>query len=887
MTETGNRMNPDQLLKVIQRGEQKTGHGHFKIFLGMAAGVGKTFAMLQRARQLKQDGVDVVVGWVDTHGRKDTEKLLEGLEVFPRKTVQHKGVTLEELDLDGLLKRHPKVLLVDELAHSNAPQVRHAKRYQDVQELLAAGIEVYTTVNIQHLESRIDTIKAITGITVQETIPDSVLDNADEIILIDLPPEELLLRLKEGRIYPAERVESAERNFFRPGNLTALRELALRAAAGRVDRELREFKTLHGIEAAWKSSSRLMVAVFASPYSEPLIRWTRQLADSSGASWIGVYIDTGNTLSEHEKLLLEKNTALVRKMGGDFIATTAQDLVDGLLQVARQQHVTQIIVGKSQRLGLWNILRGGSVVSRLLRRSGDIDIYVVTPEERDSRELAKLKQTRLPTFLFPWGEAGWLSGTMLVVWMLAGFLSPIVGYQSVGIVFLMAVVIAGLFFSRFSVFLLAVLFSLIHNFFFIPPLYTFSINETQDVLVHLMFFLAAFSIGLLTTRLKRQNRLIEEREQRAVQLFNLAHAISEAKGIEEVLRAGIEIASRTFQAEATIVEYPESDKPIVAAMSGYFPDEKEMAVAEWVLRNSVPAGRFTETISSSASIFFPLVSRKLVVGVMGLRLASDNSLDYDNRNFAQLIATQIAAGVERERLHESRQKITALEQTERLYRTLFDSVSHELKTPLTTIQAAAEVVSESITSNPSLANELVDQITGETGRLQNVVDNMLDMARLESGTLKPNIKTYDLADILGPSLHRIEALKGATQVEVKVGPALPPIRCDAPLVVQALANILHNAIVHTPPGGRIEVSAASTAGELEIQIRDEGPGLPKETPEIVFDRFYRQRPEKSGGVGLGLSIAKGFLEVQGGSLKGTNYPRGGALFTVRLPTEQS
>jgi two-component system sensor histidine kinase KdpD len=573
-------------------------------------------------------------------------------------------------------------------------------------------------------------------------------------------------------------------------------------------------------------------------------------------------------------------------MGGDFIALTAQDLVEGLLQVARQQHVTQIVVGKSQRLGLWNLLRGGSVVSRLLRRSGDIDIYAVTPEERDTRGLAKLKVKKQSAVFFPWGEAGWLVATLLLVWIGASFLNPIVGYQSVGIVLLMAVVIAGLFFSRLSVFLLAVLFSFIHNFFFIPPLYTLSIREPQDVLMHFMFFLAAISMGQLTARLKRQNTLIEDREERAMLLFNLARAISEARGIEEVLSAGIEIASQTFQSDIAIIEYPQLCPSRVAASSGYLPDEKEMAVAEWVLRNGVPAGRFTETLSSSASIFFPLVSRKFVVGVMGLRSPQEVSLDYDKKNFAQLIATQIAAGVERERLHESRQKLHALEQTERLYRTLFDSVSHELKTPLTTIQAAAEVVAESIASNPGLATELTKQVTSETGRLQNVVDNMLDMARLESGTLKPNVRTYDLADILGPSLQKIEPIKGKRDVQIEVDPKLPALCCDAPLVVQALSNILHNAIVHTDEGGKIEVSAkASSEKQVEIKIRDNGPGLPSDNPEIVFNRFYREKPEKSGGVGLGLSIAKGFLEVQGGRLMCSNHPRGGALFTIHLPTE--
>jgi two-component system, OmpR family, sensor histidine kinase KdpD len=887
MANEDHQISPDHLLKVVQRREQREGRGHFKIFLGMAAGVGKTFAMLQRAHQLKKDGVDVVVGWVETHGRRDTAQLLEGLEVFPRRRVEHKDIVLEALDIDRLLIRRPKVLLVDELAHTNAPKSRHAKRFQDVQELLSAGIDIYTTVNIQHLESRVDTIRSITGVTVRETVPDSVLDEADEIILIDLPPEELLQRLKDGRIYPLDRAHVAEKHFFQPGNLTALRELALRTAAGRVDRELREFKTLHGIDAAWKSSSRLMVAVFASPYSESLIRWTRQLADNAGGSWVGVYIDTGRPLSELEKALLEKNTTLVRKLGGEFATIRESDLVSGLLKIARQQHVTQIVMGKSQRLGLGNLLRGGSLVSRMLRRSGDIDIYAVTPDEGDPRDLAKLKGGIQFSVLFPWGETGWLTGTFFSVWMLAGILSPVVGYQSVGIVFLMAVLVAGLVFSRISVLVLAVSLSLVHNFFFIPPLHTFSIREPQDVLMHLMYFLAAFSIGHLTTRLRRQNKIIEEREERAVQLFNLAHSLSEAKGASETMRVGIGAVNRIFYGDAVIIEYEKSGKPTVAPQSQYFPDAKELAVAEWVWQNSSPAGRFTDTLPSSASIFFPLLSRKEVVGVLGLKVLPEVFLDYDQRNFAQVIAEQIAGGLERERLHESTQKLFLLEQTEKLYRSLFDSVSHELKTPLTTIQGAAEVITDSLGSRPELISELAQQVTSETDRLLSVVDNMLDMTRLDSGTLTPKIFTYDLADILGPALQNIETVRESRIITVNVAPGLQSIRCDAPLVVQALQNILHNAVVHTPTDGQIQVLVRDVEGQqVEIQVRDNGAGLPKDNPSIVFDRFYRGRPERSGGVGLGLSIAKGFVEVQGGTLSAANHPDGGALFSMRLPSEK-
>jgi len=874
------RPSADHLLTLVKRDEQKAGRGHLKVFLGMAAGVGKTFAMLQRAHQLLKDGNDVLVGWVDTHGRRDTAQLVEGLPLFPRRKIEHKGVSLEELDLEGLLERRPAVVIVDELAHSNVPGSRNAKRHQDVRELLQAGIDVYTAVNIQHLESRIDTVREITSITVQETVPDSVLDEADEIILIDLPPEELIQRLREGRIYGTEKAELASRNFFKQGNLTALRELALRTAAGRVDRELREFKTLHGIDAAWKSSARLMVAIYASPYSETLIRWTRQLAETMGATWLGAYVDAGRGLNETEKKLLEGNTQLVRRLGGDFVTVRDGDLVEGLLKVARQNHVTQIVVGKSQTGSFRNMLSGGSIVNRLLRKSGDIDIYAVSPEKQAAPKLRQLRQQRRE-ILFPWGEAGWGAGLVFMAWVSAGFLLPYIGYQSVAIVFLIAVLGSGIIFSRAAVFGIAVLLSLIHNFFFIPPLYTFAIREPHDVLMHAMFFIAATAVGHLTTRLRRQNRLIEEREDRAVQLFNLAHAISEATGVDEVVRAGVDTLCRRFNAEVGVILYSSAGKPALARGSNYTPPEKEMAVAEWARQNAAPAGKFTETLPSSEALYLPLLSRRVVLGVVAIS-TKQARLDYEERNFAQALAGQLAAGLERERLHQARQQLEILEHADRLYRTLFDSVSHELKTPLTTIKGAASAIHSA--SSREQGAELASQVEAETDRLLNVVDNMLDMTRLESGSLKPRIELNDLADILGPVLKRVDR-----PIDLDTPAVVPPLRCDGPLVVQALTNILHNAIVHTPLSGKICVSVVSSpsAGFVDIRISDEGPGLPQENPELVFQKFYRERPKTGGGVGLGLSIAKGFIEAQGGRVSAQNRPEGGAEFTVRLPCAES
>ncbi len=877
---------PDRLLSLIQRSEPGNGEGRLKVFLGMVAGVGKTFAMLQRAHQLKSQGVDVVVGLIDTHGRAETAKLLEGLEVVPRKKITHRGVELWEMDLDAILQRRPKVALVDELAHTNAPGSRHEKRYLDVQELLRAGIDIFTAVNIQHIESRVDTVREITGITVQETVPDSILDAADEVVLIDLPPDDLLLRLKEGRIYPPERADMASHHFFQRGNLTALRELALRSASDRVDRDLRDFKTLHGIDRAWKSSSRLMVGVFGSPYSEALIRWTRQLSETMRGTWIGVYVDTGRPQSAEEQALLERNTALVRRIGGEFIATQDQSLVEGLLRVARQNNVTQIIVGKTHRHSWTNRLQGGSVVQKLLLRSGDIDVYAVAASREKTGTDAKLPK---PVHQFlPANEIGWLTAAVLMAWAAASGLVGLLGYESIGILFLMVVTLGGLVFSRTSIFVLAALLSLIHNFFFIPPVYDFAIQKPQDVLMLLMFFLAASAIGRLTSRLRRQNSLIVKRELRSTQLYRLAQRLSEARDVSEVVQAGVDILAQDFDAAVAVMLCNRMGELELHPNSSFAADAKERAVAEWSRQNKTQAGRFTDTLLSSYGTYFPLTSQQTVLGVVGLCLPPEANLNFENRSQIQNLVEQLASAVEREQLHESRRLLSNLEQAERLYRSLFDSVSHELKTPLTTIQGAASVLSDpQASSTPECVRELSAQVGHETDRMLGLVNNMLDMTRLESGAVKAKISLCDVADVIGPALARAKELKTDRILSTKIETGVRSLYCDSALLVQALLNIIKNALVYTRPQGHIVIRARNFGeNKIEIAIEDDGPGLPQPNPNVVFDRFYRENPRTSGGVGLGLSIARGFVEAQGGKLEASNRAEGGARFTLWLPSGQ-
>lgn len=879
--------NPDYLLTLVKKEESKEGQGRLKIFLGMVAGVGKTYAMLQSAQQLQANKIDVVIGLVETHGRKETAALLKDLEVIPRKKILHRHVEIEELDVEGILARKPKVVLVDELAHSNAPTCRHHKRYRDVFDLLDAGIDVLTTVNVQHIESRADTVRQITNVTVQETIPDSVFDRADEVVLIDLPPEELLNRLKSGLVYTKENADLAAKNFFQVGNLTALREMALRIAAERVDRELREYKALHGIEGAWKAGGRLMVAVFGSPYSEALIRWTRRVSDLLGVTWIGAYVENDKYLSDEEKSLLSKNIDLVHQLGGEIVSTRDDDAVKGLVRIAHQNNVTQIIIGKSQRSGWKNLFKGGSVVNRLLKMSGEIDVYVVSTDRGKVRRLRRNPRT-IQKIQFPFDEMGWLFATAFGTWVVAAGLQPYIGYLAVGIIFLLSVSISGLFFSRLSVFLLALIFAVLHNFFFIPPVHTLGISKPEDYMLLAMFFIAAAVIGHLTSRLSQKERVIMSREDRAMTLYNLVREVAASQTASEVVESGVERLREIIDAEVGIF-IPSSQKdslPLTPSNSNTFQSKSpnEPTVASWVFEHGKVAGRSTETLSAAEATYFPIFGKVKVLGVLAIKLKDKDELNPDQRVLIETFLHQIAAGIEREEYHERIRSLLVVEETQKLYKSLLDCVSHELKTPLAAIKGSASaLLDEKTASNKAAVTQLSSEILGASGRLQRLVENLLDMTRIESGMLKPKREACEVQDLVGAVLPRLESVKGTHPVKVSVPSGLAPVICDPVLVDQALGNILHNAFVYTPNDSEVNISAAeSDDGMLEIQIRDHGPGLPKDHPERVLDKFYRATPQNAGGVGLGLSIAKGFIEAQGGKLKAQNS-NDGAVFSIFLP----
>jgi two-component system sensor histidine kinase KdpD len=645
------RPNPDQLLMKIKKKEKDSTGGKLKIFLGMAAGVGKTYAMLRAAKSLRDKGVDVVIGVIETHKRKETEDQIAGLEILPCKIISYKGKDLEEFDIDGALKRKPQIILVDELAHSNAPGSRNNKRYVDIMELLHAGIDVYTAINVQHLESRCHTVKEITDITIRETIPDSFLDLAHEIIVIDLAPEELLKRLKEGLIYGSERAFAAERNFFQFGNLTALRELALRAAAERVDKDLREYKQSHNIKNVWKTSYRLLVAVYASPYAENLIRSTRRLADTLDASWIGAYIDDDSDLDKEEKTLLSKNINLVQELGGEVITSKDEDIVRGLLRVASKNDVTQIVVGKSETKRWWDFFKGGPLVIRLMRASSDIDIYCIANVGEKEKIKAKYN-LKIDRILDKTGnEFGLLTVIIIASWFAAGGLNQFLGYLPVGFLFLLVVSVSGLWLTQLSVFLLATLFAGIYEFFFIRPVVS-SALKPEDFMMLSMFFISAAVVGHLTNRLKMRERNLSLREEKTQASYYLAKELLKANSSKELIEVGAAYLEKLFPYQVLILCNLHDDEEDEYAGSWIFAymDKKEKAVIDWVLTNGQHAGRFTQTLVASKGYYIPLIGKDKTLGVIGLNVEEVPSLEADQISTFENFSNQIVSAIERERL---------------------------------------------------------------------------------------------------------------------------------------------------------------------------------------------------------------------------------------------
>ena len=874
---TESRPNPDALLSALKNEEARQSRGKLKVFLGMSPGVGKTYAMLEAALRELAAGTDVVIGYVETHGRRETDALTKGLPGIPRKTLEHRAIALTEMDLDAVLARKPRVAIVDELAHTNAPGSRHPKRWQDVKELLDAGIDVFTTVNVQHLDSRADTVRQITGAEIRETVPDSLLDTA-ELELVDLPPAELLQRLHDGKVYVGDRAAAAAANFFRESNLTALRELALRLVADHVAEDTKEYHRTQPSAGPWKTGHRLLVAVSASPLSEPLVRWTRRMADSLKCPWLAVYVENSRPLAEPVKARLEKSLALARNLGAEVITTADEDLVSGLLRTAHEHNVTLIIMGKPLTYGFLEWLRAGRLLRRLARASGNIDIQIVRAEKTERIHPKPGWHLAIESGLKQYAVAtAVISGVALVN---VG-LSQVAGPRVPGLVFLLAVVMIALFLGRGPVFFAGTLSALVWNYFFLPPRFTFIISNVEDAVLFGAYFVIALVLGQLVARISTQEKAERHREQRAVALYHLTREFAQAGTRDEVVWQLIAEVTRSLHAQAAVV------LPVGEGLAAH-PDnslelsDKELQVAHWAFHHRQACGRFTDNLPGAEAMHLPLTTERATLGVLVVKLP-DQTLRLAQRDLLEAYARQSALVLDRVALRTAAEQNKLVAESERLSNTLLNSISHELRTPLAAITSAVATLAGAKQGPAELRDSMIGEIQEAAARLNRLVGNLLDVTRLESGHVRVKLDWIDVGDLVHTTVRTLARELAGREIQARVAEKIPLARLDFTLTQQALSNLLLNAAVHTPAGTRIGIEARHSDGLLELSVIDNGPGLPSELVPKVFDKFFRAPSAPAGGSGLGLAIVKGFVEAQGGQVFAANRPEGGAVFTIHLP----
>ena len=879
-----NRPNPDDLLASMKEEEEKSKRGKLKIFFGMCAGVGKTYSMLQAAQIERSKDADIVIGYVETHDRKETAALVEGFELIPRKKYLYKTAHVEELDLDAIISRKPQIVLVDELAHTNSPGSRHIKRYQDVQEILDNGISVYTTVNVQHLESRSEIVAQITGIIVRETLPDDVFEIADDIELVDLTPDELLERLSEGKVYTPERSKEAILNFFRKGNITALREMALRIVADRVDRQLHDYMQLKRIKGPWKSGVRLLVAISYTPHSAKLLRWAKNLADTMGGNLQVVYIETSHELTDKERENLDKNINMAKQLGLQFRIITSYEIVKGIVDFAQKENITHIIIGKPRVRNLLNMIRLGNFINRLIRYSGNIDVYILGSDMQTDDKFRK--KASLPSFNSSFRE--YFTAFLFVVSTAGVFflIKELVGYQVVSFVLLFVVSILAFFFGTGPILLAATLSSLIWDFFFIPPSYTLHVEKPEDMLMLAMFFIIALLNGVLTSRVRGQEQKIRIREERTHALYQLAKDLSVASGIDDVLNMAIRDIRKYFKMESAIIlkdETNQLEKQISHETSLLF-SENEMSIAEWTYKHSSKAGKYTDTLPSGNYTFYPLKGNNDNVGVVAVQ--HSKVFTQGEEQFWEGFLPQISGKIEREFLRNAARNAYILNESDKLYKTLFNSISHELRIPVATIMGASDTLIAQEYS-PENRTVLFQEINTAAIRLNRLIENLLNMSRLDSGRLTARIDWCDLHDLINKVIQTLSVELKPFNLHCVLSEDMPLVQLDFGLMEQVLHNLLLNATQHAPEGSNIRVKFFYDNGFLIIQVMDRGPGFSTADLPMVFNKFYRGEMAVAGGTGLGLSIVKGMIEAHKGTIVAENRLNGGARFTIKIPTKIS
>ena len=885
---SAHRPDPDALLARAKEEDARKKQGRLKLFFGGAAGVGKTYAMLEAARALRADGVDVLVGIVETHGRAETAALVEGLPVLPPRLVEYRGATLQEFDLDAALARRPTVILVDELAHTNAEGSRHRKRWQDVLELLDAGITVYTTLNVQHIESLNDVVAKITGVVVRETVPDSVLERADEIELVDLPPDDLLERLQEGKVYVPAQAQEALHNFFRKGNLIALRELALRHTAERVDAQMQDYMRDHAIGKTWPVTERILVCVSPSPFSPQLVRAGHRLAHRLGAELIAAYVETPAhaRLAPADRDRVTQTLRLAESLGAETVTLSGPTMSDEILAYARERNVSKIVIGKPAR-SLWKRIVLGSIVDALVRGSGEIDIHVVSGEGAP----APVRPLRVQPHAPDWAAYGLAVAVVAGCTGIAWLMFPHVSLSNLIMVYLLGVVGVATRTSRGPTVLASVLSVVIFDFFFVPPYLSFAVSDSEHLITFFVMLVVALVTSGLTVRIRAQVAAARQRERRIAALYGMSRKLASVHGVDDLLEIALRHMGEVFSGQIALLLPDESGRlaPRRVAPEGMTLGATEMGVAQWVFEHREVAGLGTATLPGARALCVPLAGPRGAVGVLAIVPADARAFESPEAlHQLETFANQTALAIERAQLADEARRAEVRVETERMRNSLLSSVSHDLRTPLATIIGASSGLLDGAERlDPATRRDLVRSIHGEASHLDRLVNSLLEMTRLESGAVAIRKEPQALDGVLGAALGRLEALLRARPIRIDLPADLPLVAIDAVLVEQVFLNLLDNATRYSAAGSPIDISAKVAGLTVVVEVSDRGMGFAPGDEQRAFEKFYRGHSARVRGVGLGLAICRAIVEIHGGSITAENRPGGGATIQFTLPLDSS
>lgn len=875
MNDSEHRPSPDDLLKAIQDEEGRVGKGELKIFLGMAAGVGKTYAMLSEAKSLQQEGIDVVIGIVETHGRQETAILTKDLPRIPEKRIDYRGIELKELDVDEIIKRHPKVVLIDELAHSNIPGSKHSKRWQDVLDILDEGIDVYTTLNVQHIESLNDVISGITDIPIRETVPDSVIERASSIHLVDLTPKDLLERLKEGKVYLGNQSQIAIEHFFQKDTLTALREVVLRYAADKVDQDLRQMMTTDDRIVEWRPREKYLVGITSNPFSQKLLRITRRLAFNIDAPWIAVHVNNGAWMSDKETYLLEKNLAMARDLGAEVITVNDPDVAYGIERIAKQKGITQMIIGVNPPTSFLGYFKRATLFDKLLEVCPDVDIHIIKQEKTPRDDTGVLPHFSLKSLLPPY-----LLISLCVSLITVGnwIILPMVGYKLCGSLFLIAILGLSLFFKKGPIIMASLLFGLLWIVFFVPPAGEVAIHTPEDYILLFLFVITGLTSGILVDRAREHRELLTKSQETSQALYEIVRQIANAPSTDETLKYLREKLGKIIDGEYDFaIKDPKNG--LTLKNTPFLKDDKELSTALWAYENDKEAGWGTDTLPSSQNMYLPLKAYHEIIGLLIYHPKSNKRMSLEDKTFLYTVCQQLANNIEKKFIREKSKQHDYYIRMEDIQKRIFEEFLEAFKSPISEMKTAINLLKEKV------SGENKDLVTIETtcGMLSHIMENISAILKINEGMLPLKTEKTDMGGLIRECCQILQIPAHEHKLNIKIEKDIPDILCDEYLMEILIFNLILNALKSSPKGASIDIEAKIDHNKFLFSVTDQGSGFSKKQLSVLFQKYNRFVEELSSGMGFGLSISKTIAEIHNGTLTAENTVSGGGKFTLDLP----